>query len=299
MVHIQNAVIPIAGLGTRFLPISRVIPKEFLPLGDKPLLHHAVQELKDSGITRCNFIVRPGQHRDVVRYFSFSSELEKFLRTKKRDHLVPELKKVQELKSGLSFSFVTQKIPSGNAKAIVLALRNVGQEPCAVLFPDDIIISKTPCLAQLIKVFRTAQKPIIALARVSRERISQYGAVEAERIAHRFYKIKRIVEKPSPDTAPSDLAIIGRYVLTQEAFEHLKRFEKLTLAKQKSPAKEFSLTDVLGTMIREGKTLYGYEVEGEWLECGTKEEWMHSFLSYLVRHSEQRNEIKQYLRKIL
>lgn len=296
---IQSAIIPIAGLGTRFLPISRVIPKEFLPLGDKPLLHYVVEEAKSCGVRNCIFIVRPQQQKIIAAYFSSPSAVEKLLRVRKREHLASELKKIQELKEGLSFSFVTQKVPSGDAHALSLALRVVRQESCAVLFPDDIIMAKTPCLTQLIHIFRTAQKPLLALKKIERKEVGQYGIVETESITHRLYKIKKIVEKPKPDEAPSELAIVGRFVFTSEVFEYLRKIKKYKMQDSASSSQEFMLSEVLDAMVHDGKTLYGYEVEGEWLECGTKQKWMRSSLCYLLRHSERRQEMRQYAKEFL
>jgi UTP--glucose-1-phosphate uridylyltransferase len=296
--QVQKAIIPIAGMGTRFLPLSLIFPKEFLPLGEKPLLHHIIQEAKDSGVTDCIFVTKPGR-KYVADYFNPPRSLEKFLQAKKRSHLLSELEKIQELKKELSFSFVAQKIPLGDAHAIFLATRERREEPCAVLFSDDIIVSKTPGLMQLKGVFRTAQKPIIAIKRIGRERISQYGVVEVERIANRFYKIKRIVEKPASHEAPSDFAIVGRYVLTPEALEYIHQFvtkkTKIRQGKNRT-GEEFLLTDVFNTMMADGKILYGYEIEGEWLECGTKENLFRSNLYMALQNPEYRKLAKEYLK---
>ena len=290
MTEIKKAIIPIAGLGTRFLPLSKVVPKELWPLVDKPVIQYIVEEAKLSGISEIIFVISP-EKRIILDYFKESPAIEKILKERKKDYLLTELKSLKELCQGLSFSFVTQQKPLGDGHAILQAKDKIDKDGTAVLFADDVVDAPSPCLAQLLKVFKTCQKPVIALYRLPKERLPFYGIVAVEKIASRLYKIKKIIEKPSIEEAPSDLAIVGKYVLTPEVFEYL--------AKSK-PGKrgEIILAEALDKMLKDGKIIYGYEFEGEWLECGNKLGWLQAFLYLSLRHKEYGPKLKKYLREI-
>jgi len=287
---IKKAIIPIAGLGTRFLPLSKVLPKELWPLVDIPVIQYIIQEAKASGIKQIVFVLSP-EKKIVLDYFKESPKVEKVLKERKKIHI---LKDVQELRSfcqGLSFSYVLQKKPLGDGHAVLQAKNRAGEESCAILFADDIVDSKTPCLLQLSNVFKTCQKPVVALCRLPKERLPFYGIVAVEKIASRLYKIKKIVEKPSQETAPSDLAIVGKYILTPEVFDYLKKAKP-------SARGEIILADIFDKMIKDGKIIYGYEFEGKWLECGNKLGWMESNFYFSLKNSEFGPKIKQYLKDI-
>ncbi len=290
MVEIKKAIIPIAGLGTRFLPLSKVVPKEFWPLVDKPVLQYIVEEVKNSGIEEIIFVVPP-EKKFVLDYFKKPKKLEKILKEKKQTHLLPEIKNLQELFKNISFSSVFQKKPLGDGQAILQAKNKIGKEPCAVLFADDVVDSKTPCISQLMKVFKTCQKPVIALFRLPKEKLSAYGTVKIEKIAQRIYKIKEIVEKPPLEIAPSNLAIVGKYIITSEVFDYLK-------ITQPSPRGEILLAEALSKMIKDGKIIYGYEFEGRWLECGNKLDWLKSHFYLSLNHPEIGPKLRKYLKEI-
>ena len=222
MNEIKKAIIPIAGLGTRFLPLSKALPKELLPLTDKPAIQYIVEEVLNSGIEEIIFINRP-EEKTVINYFKKSPKLEKILEQRKKNNFLKDIKKLNEITKNTDFHSVIQKNPMGDGHAILQAKKIIKQEPVAVLFPDDIIDAETPCVAQLTQIFKTCQKPVVALMKMPKEKLSRYGVVEVEKIANRVYKIKKIVEKPSPDSAPSDLVIIGRYIHTSEVFGELQK----------------------------------------------------------------------------
>lgn len=268
---------PIAGLGTRYLPVSKVIPKELLPLVDKPLIQYAVEEAKASGITEIIFVVNSNR-KFVEDYFKRSVKLEKVLEERKQEHLIKLLKRVEELCEGMTFSFVSDHA-LGDGHAILQAKKLVGEEPYLVMFPDDVVDSKIPCSQQLLQVFKTAQSPMLALYELPAERVSAYGVARVEKIAKRFYKLKEFVEKPAPGTAPSDLVFLGRVILTPEVFQYLKK----TKPNKKG---EIILAEALSQMLRDGKIVYGYEVEGRWLECGDKIGWLKSNLYLSLKHPE-------------
>lgn len=284
---IKKAIIPIGGLGTRFLPLSKVVPKEFLPLVDKPAIQYIIEEAKASGIKEIIFITRP-KSKEILEYFEENPKLEKFLKAKKRAHLLRELQKIKELAKNISFSLVSQKEPLGDGHAVLQAKKIIRKDPFGVFFSDDIIDSKTPCLLQLTNIFRTSQAPIIGLKKVADEKIPSYGIVGAEKISSHLYKIKKIIEKPDRDSAPSNLAIVGRYILTPEVFDFLEK----ALPNQR---KEVILADALRNMLDSGKMIYGYEFEGKWLECGTKLSWLESNSYLSLKHPEFGEKLKKFL----
>ncbi|OGZ17530.1 MAG: hypothetical protein A2Z78_01565 [Candidatus Nealsonbacteria bacterium RBG_13_36_15] len=288
--EIKKAIFPIAGLGTRFLPLSKVVSKEFFPLADKPMIQYTIDEAVAFGIKKIVFIISPGQ-KGILEYFKKNPKLEKILKERKNEIFLNELEKIQEISKRISFSFVVQKEPLGDGQAILLAKNMINKEPTAVFFSDDIIDSEKSCLSQLNQLFKTSQAPIIALKKISPERRLFYGLVEAEKIASRIYKIKRIIEKPSEDTTLSELTVVGRYIITPEVFEYLKKV---------SPAKggEIRLSGALAKMIKDGKIVYGYEIDGEWLECGNKLSWLKSHLYLSLKHKEFGPELKKYLKTL-
>jgi len=289
--EIRKAIIPIAGLATRFLPLSKVVPKELWPIVDAPIIQYIISEAKQSGIKEIIFVLKPDNKR-ILDYLKPSPKIEKILKEKKREDILAEVKNLEELCKNISFSYVFQKKPLGDGHAILQAAKLVGDEPVACMFGDDIVDSKTPAVLQLTKVFKTCQKPIIALHPQPKEKIPHYGIVGVDKIANRFFKVKKIIEKPSLEQAPSDLAIIGRYILTPEVFYYLKKARP-------SKKGEIILAEVFNNqMLREGKVIYGYELEGKWLECGDKLRWLKSNLYFSLKHSKYGPELREYLKTI-
>lgn len=289
--EVKKAIIPIAGLGTRFLPLSKVVPKEFWPLVDLPMIQYIISEAKNSGIGEIIFVLRPENKKIVSDYLKPSLKLEKILKERKKDTLLAEFKKSEDFFRDISLSYVFQKKSLGDGHAILQAAKLVKEKPVACLFADDIVDSKTPCLLQLKKIFKTCQKPIIALYRLPREKLSSYGIVKVEKIANRLYKIKKIVEKPSLEQTPSNLAIVGKYILTPEVFDYLR---KAKLNKKG----EIILAEVFDKMLTDGKLIYGYEFEGKWLECGNKFNWLKSHLYLSLKHPQIGPELRKYLKSL-
>jgi len=288
--EIKKAIIPIAGLGTRFLPLSKVVPKELWPIVDAPIIQYIISEAKQSGIKEIIFVLKP-ENKKILDYLKPCPKIEKILKEKKKEDILFEVKNLEELCKNLSFSYVMQKEPLGDGHAILQAAKFTGDEPVACMFGDDIIDSKIPGVFQLAKVFKTCQKPVIALNRQPKEKIPHYGIVSVEKIANRFFKIKKIIEKPSLEQAPSDLAVIGRYILTPEVFDYLKKARP-------SKKDEIILAEVFNNyMLRDGKVIYGYELEGKWLECGDKLRWLKSNLYLSLKHPQYGPELKDYLKE--
>jgi len=286
--EIQKAIIPVAGLGTRLLPLTKVFPKELLPLVDKPLVQYAVEELKAAGVKDIIFVVNSNR-KFIGDYFKKSPSLEKLLTEQGKDEQIEKLKEMERAVSGISFSYATDK-PLGDGHAVLQARKLVGDSPCFVVYPDDIIDSDTPAAEQLAKVFKTANQPVMGLYRLPEEKLSSYGVVGVEPIAKRLSKITTITEKPAPGTAPSNLAIIGRRIITPEVFDYLKKAK----ANKKG---EVVLTEVFAAMVQDGKIVYGYEIEGKWLECGDIASWLQSTLTLLVQHPEYGEEARAYLKE--
>ncbi len=288
--EVSKVILPIAGLGTRFLPLSKVLPKELFPLVDKPTVHYLVEEAKKSGISQIVFVLNSSK-KAVLNYFKKSEEIEKILKKRKKDNLLRELKLFEESIKDISISLAAQKKPLGDGHAILQAAKFIGQEAVGVLFGDDIVDGDEPALLQLIKIFKTCQCPVIALKKLPKEKIPSYGVVAVEKIANRLYKIKKIIEKPEPSQAPSDLGICGKYILTPEVFNYLRKAVP-------SKKGEIILAEVLDKMLQDGKMIYGYEFKGNWLECGNKLEWLKSFFYFSLKDPRFGNELKEYLKTL-
>jgi len=287
---ITKAVIPIAGLATRFLPLSKALSKELFPVGTKPMLQYALEELKAAGVNTICFVVGQNNKKPVSDFLRKAPQLEKILEEKKYESILLEFKALEKLLEGMSFSFVSAPNPLGDGHAILQARKLIGEEACFVAFPDDIIQSKYPCALQLAQMFKTSQKPVVALSRIPKDRISSYGVVGAEKIATRFWKIQKIVEKPEVQSAPSDLAMVGRCVMTPEVFDYLKKAKP-------NKRGEVVLNEVLGEMTKEGMMIYGYEFEGTWWECGDRAKWLRSHLAFSLRHPELGAQLQKFLKE--
>lgn len=270
--QITKAILPLAGLGTRFLPLTKAVYKEILPLVDKPILHYLVKEALDSGIKEIIFVLSPGKKK-IVDYFKPSLQLRRTLKKRGKLDLLKEVESIPDF----DYKIVYQRFPKGQGDAILKAEKFIGNEPCAVLFGDDLIDGDTPALKQMINIFTNYKHSVICLSRVSREKLSSYGIVNPEKIAHRLYKIKGIVEKPKIDEAPSDLAAVGKYIITPDVFDFLRNLPPV------KGGGEVGITDAFEAMLKKGKLIYGYEVKGEWLECGNKLEYLKTFIKLAKR----------------
>jgi len=288
--EIKKAIIPVGGLGTRFLPLSKVIPKEFFPLVDKPVIQYIVEEAKKSGIKEIIFVISPAQ-KMIMNYVKPAKELEKILAKRKKDDLLKELREFEDVLDGLKINFAVQREPKGDGHAILQAAKFIGDEPVAVLFSDDVVDSDVPAISQLMDIYKTCGTPVMALKSLPKEKLPAYGVVGNEKIANRLYKVKKIIEKPTLEEAPSDLVVVGKYVLTPEVFKYLKKAK---------PTKkgEIILAEVFDKMLLDGKIIYGYEFKGEWLECGDKRKWLKSFLYFAMKDPRYGAELKSYLKEI-
>jgi len=285
--RVRKAVFPVAGLGTRFLPATKSTPKEMLPLIDKPLVQYVVEEAVSSGIEQILFVTGRGK-RAIEDHFDIAFELESLLYDKGKDL---ELHQVREIAEMANIFFVRQKEALGLGHAILCAKEFVGDEPFAVLLGDDIIDSPQPCLSQLLAVYEAYRSSVLALEQVPMENISSYGCVRADHLAERVYELLDLVEKPLPKEAPSDLAIIGRYILTPGIFPILERQE---------PGKggEIQLTDALKTLLKQ-ESIYGCRFEGVHHDCGDKLGFLKATVDMALKREEFNGEFLAYLKERL
>jgi len=289
---IKKVIIPAAGLGTRFLPLSKALPKEMLPLVDRPMISYVVEEAARAGASKVVFVLSQ-RKKIILEYFKKQGWLEGILEKRNKEELLKELRGVDEAFEGVSFSSAWQEKPLGDGDAILKARKLIGKGACGVLFGDDIFDSKEPVLAQIEKVFRTAQKPVVGLKKVSDEKLSSYGVVDVEKIAHRLYKIKGIIEKPRDKSeAPSNLVLCGRYIIDSDVFDYLKKV-------QPNEKGEIILAEALKKMIADGKTIYGYEINADWLECGKKTDWMKTNFYLSLNNPVFGKELKEWVKKII
>mgnify|MGYP001560829749 FL=1 len=288
--EIKKVIIPIAGLGTRFLPLSKALSKEFFPLVDKPIIQYIIDEVKKSGITEIVFVISPRQ-KTILNYFQKDAELEKILIKRRKENILKDLRDFENTFEGVSFSFALQKKPLGDGHAILQAEKFIKGEPVANSFGDDIIDFDTPALLQLADIFKTCNAPVLGLKAVSKEKVPAYGMITAEKISNRLYKIKKIIEKPDLSQVTSNLVVVGKHILTPEVFEYLKKARP-------SKKGEIILAEVLDKMLQDGKIIYGYELKGEWLECGDKPKWLKSFLYFALKDPRFGKELKEYFKNL-
>ncbi len=283
---ITKAVFPAAGLGTRFLPATKASPKEMLPLVDKPLIQYVVEEAVQSGIEEV-VLVTGRAKRAIEDHFDVAFELEEELKAKGKHKILSEVQRIADL---VTFCYIRQKKALGLGHAVLTAKRVVENDPFAVLLGDDIIDAEVPVLRQMIDVFHRYPSTILAIQKVPRSQTHQYGVIDGRRIENGIYLVKDLVEKPSPDEAPSNLAIIGRYILTPEIFTALERTR---------PGKggEIQLTDGLKLLMAK-QPIYAYEFQGKRHDAGDKLGFLKATVEFGLKNHEFGSEFRDYLRKL-
>lgn len=289
---ITKAIIPVAGLGTRFLPLSKTVPKELWPLAEKPVIQYIVEEAMNSGIKEIIFVVKPQKEKQLVLdYFRGKLSSKKISSARYKSHFAKALNDLEKISQNISFSSVVQKEPLGDGHAILQAKNLVKNEPCAVLWADDVIESKTPCLLQMIKAFEKYERPIIGVSKVPSESFQFYGMIDGKKIEKQIYQINKIVEKPTIKESPSDLAIVGRYIINPDMFEKLEN----SSFNQKG---ELLFVDAFLSELKNKKNIYACEFEGKWLECGNKLAWIKSNLYLALKHPQFGPELKKFKNEI-
>lgn len=288
---VRKAVFPAAGLGTRFLPATKAMPKEMLPLVDKPLIQYGIEEAIHSNVH--NIIIVTGRGKSAIEdHFDVSFELEQMLEAKGKKDLVTAVRSISDM---IDIAYVRQKEALGLGHAVLRAKDLVGQEPFAVVLSDDVIDSEIPCLRQLLDVYEFYGASVVALMEVPKDRISAYGVVDAEPVDHkggcnRLFRIRNLVEKPNASEAPSNLAIIGRYVLTPEIFGAIESVEP-------GRGGEIQLTDALRHLLR-SRPIYGYKFEGKRFDAGDKLGFLMATVEFALQRHDLGEEFRQYLKSV-
>ena len=286
-VPVRKAVIPAAGLGTRFLPATKASPKEMLPLVDKPLIQYAVEEAVASGIEDIIVITGRGK-RAIEDHFDRSFELEENLKGNGKAQL---LKDIQDISRLANFCYVRQPEALGLGHAVLCARHLIGDEPFAVILGDEVIDAKTPALAQLIQMFDAGNGAVLGVQKVRLEDVSHYGIVDTQRIADGLHRIVDLVEKPTPAQAPSRYAVIGRYVLSPEIFPIL---EKTTPGKNR----EIQLTDALRQLVQEAPS-YAREIVGQRYDAGDKLGFLQATVEFALKNPSLGRQFSAYLRQVV
>jgi UTP--glucose-1-phosphate uridylyltransferase len=283
---VRKAVFPAAGLGTRFLPATKAQPKEMLPLVDKPIIQYGVEEAAAAGVS--NIILVTGRGKNAIEdHFDVNVELETFLEARGKKE---QLAEIRQISNAINLSYVRQGEPLGLGHAVLVTRNLVGDEPFAVILADDVIDASPPALAQMITVFNEVQGPVLAVERVPKADVSSYGIIDAHEIRPGVYRIKDLVEKPPLAEAPSDLAIIGRYILTPDIFPALE-------ATASDRTGEIQLTNGLRRLLRD-RPLYACKIDGSRHDTGNKLGFLKAVVHFALRRPDVSGPFLDYLRAL-
>jgi UTP--glucose-1-phosphate uridylyltransferase len=289
--RVRKAVFPAAGLGTRFLPATKAQPKEMLPLVDKPIIQYGVEEAMAAGCDQ--IIIITGRGKTAIEdHFDVSYELEKMLEERGKLDLLAIVRQISDM---IHVAYVRQKEAMGLGHAVLMARELVGNEPFAVLLADDVIDSEKPCLKQMMEVFEETQSSVVATQEVNGPAISSYGVLDAKRVEGKFngrlHDVRTLVEKPKLEEAPSNLAIIGRYILTPNIFDTLERTPL-------GAGGELQLTDGLRGLLQSGEKIYGYTFEGKRHDTGDKLGFLKATVEFALKRSDLGQQFRDYLRSL-
>ena len=285
---VKKAVLPVAGFGTRFLPASKAIPKEMLPIIDKPLVQYAVEEAVNIGVEEIIFITSP-EKLSIKKHFDTNHKFESRLKNSKKLDMIDRLN--PEIFKEIKFHYLLQEEQNGLGHAVLQAEKVVGKDPFAVLLPDDLFFSEKSCLSQLLDVYKRTESSVIAVNKVEKENIHKYGVIKPGKIKESFIKIEDIVEKPSYEEAPSDIAVCGRYIFNASIFKFLKstNFDK---------SGEIQLTDAIQKLLQE-EEVYASIYDGEKFDCGSKQGFVHATISLALRDESINQDIKKIIKEII
>lgn len=287
MRKVTKAVIPAAGFGTRFLPATKAVPKEMIPIVDTPTIQYIVEEAIKSGIR--DILIITGRGKDaIMNHFDNSFELESVL---ERENKAELLKAVRQVSQMANIHFIRQKEQKGLGHAVSYARQFAAGEPIAVMLGDDVVVNdKKPCLKQMIDKYEELGGSILGVQTVDHSQVSKYGIVDGEKISDRTYKVNSLVEKPKPEDAPTDVAILGRYIITPGIFECLERTPK-------GAGGEIQLTDAL-FLLAENEPVYAYDFEGKRYDVGNKMGFLQATVEFALKRGDLRNEFSEYLKKL-
>ncbi|OJI06533.1 UTP--glucose-1-phosphate uridylyltransferase [bacterium CG10_46_32] len=284
---IRKAIIPVAGFGTRFLPATKAQPKEMLTLVDKPVIQYIVEEAVASGIT--DIILVTGQNKRAIEdHFDRNFELEYRLKQKGKKELLEEIERISSL---ANFYYVRQKTPLGDGHAVLQAKDLIGpDEPVAILFGDDIVVNKIPALKQLIRVYEKYQDVVLAVDRVPKNEVASYGIIDVASSNGKTHEVRGFVEKPEPKNAPSNLAWIGKCIITNEIFEILSKMKR-------GKSGEIRLADAFSILLKK-RSLYACELEGDRFDCGSKLGFLKATVAFGLAHKDLKSDFAKYLKGI-
>ncbi len=284
---VRKAVITAGGWGTRFLPITKSQPKEMLPLVNKPLIQYAVEEAINSGIEQIILVTALGKNA-IEDYFDRSFELEYFLEQKGETRLLQEMRELSDL---VNICYIRQKEQLGLGHAVLATRDIIADEPFAVLLPDDIIESKVPVLKQMVEVYEQYKTSVVAVERISSEDTMKYGIIEPRKVSSHIYQVLSLVEKPEPAKAPSNLGVVGRYILTPRIFDALE-------VTPPGKDREIQLTDAMQLLLKQ-QAIYAYEFEGTRYDTGAPLGWLEATITLALKHPDFGQELREYLRQLL
>lgn len=282
---ITKAIFPVAGLGTRFLPATKSVPKEIMTLVDRPLIQYAIDEARAAGIKDFIFVTSRGKSA-LEDYFDHAPELEAALRKAGKDELL-EILRATNMESG-AIAYIRQHKAMGLGHAVSCARRLIGDEAFAVILPDDVIAAETPCLQQMVEAYAETGGCMVAAMEVPPEKASAYGVLDVKEDMGSIVSVKGMVEKPKPEDAPSNLAVIGRYILTPKVMQNLNRTEK-------GAGGEIQLTDAIAQEIEKGRGVFGYRFRGQRFDCGSKAGFLQATVAFALAREDLRVELGQYL----
>jgi UTP--glucose-1-phosphate uridylyltransferase len=286
---VTKAIFPVAGLGTRFLPATKSIPKEIMTLVDRPLIQYAIDEAREAGITEFIFVTSRGKGA-LEDYFDHAPQLEFELFKKGKTELL-EILKNTNMDSG-AIAYIRQHKALGLGHAVWCARRLIGNEPFAVILPDDVISAKESCLKQMVQAYNEVGGSMVAAMEVPRDKTSSYGILEVGQQHENLLAINGMVEKPPQGDAPSNLAVIGRYILTPSIFAHIEK-QKIGVGR------EIQLTDAIANEIALGQAVNGFQFEGKRFDCGTKAGFLQATISFALARNDLRDELADYLQELV
>lgn len=286
---VTKAIFPVAGLGTRFLPATKSVPKEIMTLVDRPLIQYAIDEAREAGIKEFIFVTSRGKGA-LEDYFDCAPQLEQTLREKGKTELL-EAVEATNMESG-AIAYIRQHKAMGLGHAVACASRLVADEPFAVILPDDVIAGETSCLKQMVDAYQETGGCMVAAMEVPPAKASSYGVLDVKEDMGSMVSVKGMVEKPAPGTEPSNLAVIGRYILTPDIFTNLK-------GQGEGAGGEIQLTDAIATEIAKGENVFGYRFQGQRYDCGSKAGFLQATVAFALERDDLRDELSQYLEELI
>jgi UTP--glucose-1-phosphate uridylyltransferase len=286
---VTKAIFPVAGLGTRFLPATKSVPKEIMTLVDRPLIQYAIDEAREAGIKEFIFVTSRGKGA-LEDYFDCAPQLEQTLREKGKTELLDAVE-ATNMESG-AIAYIRQHKAMGLGHAVACASRLVADEPFAVILPDDVIAGETSCLKQMVDAYQETGGCMVAAMEVPPSKASSYGVLDVGEDMGAMVSVKGMVEKPAPGTEPSNLAVIGRYILTPDIFANLK-------GQGEGAGGEVQLTDAIATEIAKGQNVFGYRFQGRRYDCGSKAGFLQATVAFALERDDLREELSQYLEELV